>query len=172
MKVQNYEFELKKFKFLESRSYETNCFEAILYVNGKKLADCGNDGQGGSTDIHFFPGSIELGREIEAFLKKQPKITPKGFNFQLDFTLEYIVDDLVQECLKAQELKKFKNLAKKHLVFKNTKGNYITIKWKKHTLDSLLKIPKGREALKQTIAQEIAKGNILFNENIPRELLP
>lgn len=172
MKVQNYEFELKKIKFLESRSNETNCFEAILYVNGKKLADCGNTGQGGPTDVHFFPESIDLGREIEAFLKKQPKITPKGFNFQLDFTLEYIVDDLVEECLKAQNIKKFKNLAQKHLVFKNTKGNYITIKWKKHTLDSLLKIPNGREALKQTIAKEVAKGNILFNENIPPELLP
>lgn len=143
-----------------------------MYVNGKKLANCGNDGQGGPTDIYFLPESIELGRKIETFLKKQPKIVLEEFNFQLDLTLEYIVDDLVQECLKAQNLKKLKNLSKKYLVFKTTKGGYITIKWKKDTLASLLETPKGRESLKQAIAKEIAKGSILFNENIPRELLP
>ncbi len=172
MKIGNYEFELKKFKHLESRSEETNCFEAVLYVNGKKLADCGNAGQGGSTDVYYLPESIKLGKEVEDFLKTQPKIDLAGYNFQLDLTLEFIVDELVQECLKAQYIRKIKNLARKHLVFKNLKGNYVTIKWKKHTIESLLTTPQGRELLKQTIAKEAAKGNVLFNENIPPELLP
>lgn len=34
MKVGNYSFELKAFKYLESRSEETYCFSAVLYVNG------------------------------------------------------------------------------------------------------------------------------------------
>lgn len=46
MKVGNYQFKLKKIKFMEALSEETNCFSAILYVNGQQLAHCKNTGHG------------------------------------------------------------------------------------------------------------------------------
>lgn len=172
MKIGNYEFKLKSFKYLESRSEETYCFSAVLYINGKKSADCGNSGHGGPTDIHFFPQFIQLGNEINVFLKSQPKITFEDYDFELDLTLDYIVDQLVDEYLKAQDLKKIKKQTSKYLVFQKPKGDYFSIKWKNHTVDKLLKIQPGRDMLKNTIAREIAKGNLLINENIPSELLP
>lgn len=171
MKVGNYEFSLKNFKYLESRSEETYCFGAVLYVNNKKLANCGNSGQGGPTDIHFFPQYRQLGSEIEDFLKTQPKVKDEGCDFEMELNLEYIVDELVVECLKALDLKKLKKQMNKCLVFQNVKGDYFHIKWK-YTIDELLKIQPGRDMLKKTIAEQVAKGNILINENIPSELLP
>lgn len=172
MKVENYEFELRSFKYLESRSEETYCFSALLYVNGMKLADCGNDGHGGSTDIRFFPECTEMGRTIESFLRTQPKVKPRGFDMELDFNLEYIIDELVQKLLEERELKKIKSKTKSNLVFKDTKGGYFKISWKKHTIDTLLSSPAGCKILKNTIQTEVSKGNVLINENIPSELLP
>lgn len=170
MKVGNYEFEIKNFKYLESRSEETYCFSAVLYVNGKKVADCGNSGQGGPTDVYFLSQYKEMERDIKDFLKSLPKI--KYENCEFDRTLEYIVDELVEELLKAKELKKLMKKTGQYLIFHNPKGTYYQIGWKKYRVDELLEIPSGRNILKKTIANHIAKGNILINENIPSELLP
>lgn len=170
MKVENYEFEIRNFKHLESRSEETNCFSAVLYVNGKKMADCGNSGHGGSTDVKFFPQYREMEREIKEFLKTQPKI--KFGNYEFDRTLDYIVDELVEELLKAKNFKKILKRTGKSLIFRDTQGTYYQIGWKKHTVDELLKTPSGRDRLKKTIASHVTDGTILINENIPSELLP
>lgn len=170
MKVGNYEFEIKNFKYLESRSEETYCFSAVLYVNGKKVANCGNSGQGGSTDVYFLPQYKEMERDIKDFLKSLPKIKYESCEF--DRTLEYIVDELVEELLNAKELKKLMKKTGQYLIFHNPKGTYHQIGWKKYRVDELLEIPSGRDILKKTIANNIAKGNILINENIPSELLP
>ena len=143
MKIGNYEFKLKNFKDLESLSEETYCFSATLYINGEKSANCGNSGHGSPTDIHFFPQFIQLGNEINVFLKSQPKITFEDCNFELDLTLD-----------------------------QKSKGKYFSIKWKNHTVNELLNLQLGCDMLKNTIAREIAKGNLLINENIPPELLP
>ena len=170
MKVENYKFEIKSFKHLEARSEETNCFSAVLYVNGKKMADCGNSGHGGPTDITFFPQYREIEREIEDFLKTQPKI--KFENCEFDRTLEYIVDELVEELLNAKYLKKLMKKTGQYLIFRNSNETYYQIGWKKHKVDELLKTPSGRDILKKTIANHLANGSILINENIPSELLP
>lgn len=172
MKVGNYKFEIKNFKYMESLSEETYCFSAILYANGKNLADCSNNGHGGSTDIRFFPPNRQMEREIEDFLKTQPPIKYESCNFEMDMTLEYIVDELVVELLKAKDLKKLRKQTSKYLVFLNPKGTYYPIGWKKYKVDELLKTRSGQDMLKKTIAIHVAKGNILINENIPADLLP
>lgn len=157
MKVGNYSFELKAFKYLESRSEETYCFSAVLYVNGTKLAHCGNDGHGGSTDVRFLPECTEKGRMIETFLRTQPKVKPKGFDLELDFNLEYIVDELVQEIMEERELKKIKNETSKCLVFKDTKGGYYTISWKKSLLIKYLPNRKDAKYSKRQSKQKCRK---------------
>lgn len=103
MKVGKYEFALKGIKHFAAGSEETECFVAILYVNGKKVADCQNDGHGGMTIVRFRQETYKLGEEIELFLKTQPKIKPEGYDFELDLDLEYIVDDLLYKYLQKKE---------------------------------------------------------------------
>lgn len=171
MKVGNYTFELKKFKFIASLSEETYCFSAILYVNDRKFADCDNRGCGGPTEVDIFPECKLFGKEIEDFLKTQPPIKYENPKLELNLNLEYIVDELVQKQVEAKELQKMKNRTKNNLVFKTEKGDYFAIGWKKYTLESLLKTPQGQEVIRENIANEIAKRNVLINENIPSELL-
>lgn len=174
MKVGKYEFALKGIKHFAAGSDETECFVATLYVNGKKLADCDNEGHGGPTNVRFRPETYPLGEEIEVFLKTQPKIKPEGYDFELNLDLEYIVDDLLYKHLQEKERRKMMRKTEKVLLFKDKNGGYYHISWqnKKLTIDTLLKMSKGRESITKVIAEETAKGAILINENIPAELLP
>lgn len=172
MTVGNYVFELKKVQHAEFRSEETNCFSADLYVNGKKLADCGNAGQGGSTDVRFYPEMRVLGNEIEKFLETQPKITPEGYDFELDLDLEYIVDHLLAKHLEGKFFDKLRKQTNKFLIFKASDTFYPQYRWGKLTIEEALKIEHCRKQIRDTIAEETAKGHTLFNDNIPAELLP
>ena len=40
--------ELKNITYYKQGSQETPCYNAIVYVDGKKMIDVGNDGHGGS----------------------------------------------------------------------------------------------------------------------------
>jgi hypothetical protein len=51
-------YELKNVKIAEWASEETTCFDATLYINGKRIGTCGNDGQGGCNRYDFNTSSI------------------------------------------------------------------------------------------------------------------
>lgn len=171
MKIGNYEFELRSFNYLASLSKETYCFGAVLYVNGKKFADCGNSGKGGPTDVHILPQCEALGTEVEAFLRTQPKIKYGDDGFELDCDLEYIVNELVEEVLNKRERQKLMAKTKTNLLFQGSDGGYYQIKWK-ITITEVLKTAWGPKAIRTAIAKEIEKGSVLLNENIPADLLP
>jgi hypothetical protein len=46
-------YELKNVKIAEWASEETTCFDATLYMNGKRIGTCGNDGHGGCNRYDF-----------------------------------------------------------------------------------------------------------------------
>ena len=49
--IAGYTFSLKNLKVHDDMSEETTCFSADLVCNGKVIAYCSNDGQGGSTNV-------------------------------------------------------------------------------------------------------------------------
>lgn len=124
--------ELKKISFYERMSEETNCFAADLYINGKKVGECKNDGQGGCTDYYGdSPEHNQLIREAEAFYKTQPKVKVEGLNFMHQPTLESAIDDLFENYLKAKEEKKIQKLFQIAIVVGKPKGaSYRFIKFK------------------------------------------
>lgn len=170
MKCGNYEFELRVFHYLESRSEETYCFDATLYVNGRKFAACGNGGYGAATDVTIFPACDDFGEEVEAFLRTQPKIKCAYSDIELDFDLEYIVDTLVEELLEKRELKKIMAKTDRCLVFRHPDGNYGMYRYK-ILITEILETARGSVQIRRLIAEETAKGNRLVNENIPENLL-
>ena len=94
--------ELKKISFNEIMSEETNCFVADLYVDGKKIGYCKNDGHGGCTDIH---GNRKDDFEVIAKANEYCKTLPKEVMFGREFeqTLEDVIDNLLFEYLKAKD---------------------------------------------------------------------
>ena len=112
--------ELKKISFNERMSEETNCFVADLYINGKNVGYCKNEGQGGCTD---FRGGTRENNEIiaqaDAYYRTLPKVKSGTFEFEQD--LEWVVNMLLEEHLNAKinlkAKKKFEKLQQKSIVW-------------------------------------------------------
>ena len=61
--------QLKAIKHSEFASQETHCYQANLYLDGKKVGEVGNDGHGGCDN---FDGDWEVFRDIQAYFKTLP----------------------------------------------------------------------------------------------------
>ena len=103
--------ELKSIKFSEAMSEETNAFTANLYINGKNVGYCKNQGHGGCTDYNAnSPALRGVIAEAEAYCKALPKVKYKGMEW--DESLEGVIDQLLEDWLKAKETKKMERRMK------------------------------------------------------------
>lgn len=100
--------ELKNIKHSEFASHETNCYEATIYINGKREGLVSNDGHGGCD--HVTPW--QLAQEIDAYAKTLPPIVCEwndpttGKPFVMEQTHETIFGDLLTNWLIDKDLKR------------------------------------------------------------------
>jgi hypothetical protein len=167
--------ELKKIKHSERLSRETFAFTAELHVDGKKIADVENNGSGGCNNIYpCIDGGYAFIEKLEEFCKTLPSVPSEYEEIgDLSMSLDFKISILVGEYLEAKDAAKFaKNLLKdmnKGILLKIPNG-YEIATWKGHTIESLLKIEKGRSVIKAKISELKSQGEIILNTNIPQEL--
>ena len=166
-------FELKNIKFYESMSEETNCFQADLFINGKKIAYVKNTGQGGPTDygVHDFKLQSVL-REAEQFCLSLPKEKIEGMmsDFEFQPTLESRIDDLFEAWLKVKADKKLvKDMEKGILYGRDIRFSYKMVYWNL-PIKAMLMTDKGKEIIRNKILVIKQGGDKVFNTNIPQEL--
>lgn len=164
--------ELKKFYSNERFSEETNCFQSELYLNGKKVGYCSNDGRGGPTSYHGIEHHwSEDIKRMEEYCKTLPPIVytkeKDGMDFTINMTLEHYIDNLVQEQLDKKEKKKKEKDMLKGLVYSKSRWGYYTIGWKGHTIETLLQSQTGRIVLKKKIDELQEQGYKIENTNLP-----
>ena len=165
--------ELKKISFNERMSEETNCFIADLYINGKRVGECNNDGRGGCTNYGSnTPEGRKLIAEAEKYCKALPKYRSEELNFEYDQSLESVIDDLLTAHLKAKDLQKFnKKMQKKYalaICYGKITSNgceFATTFWKGRTLAQipLDVLQKTYDNVKATKLQD---GDIILNDNL------
>jgi len=75
---------VKAVKIHDGLSEETMCFEATLYIDGKKAASASNRGQGGCNEYHFIDAKVEKAfyswtekQEMEFDFEKEDQIVSK-----------------------------------------------------------------------------------------------
>jgi len=157
--------ELKKISFYERMSEETNCFAADLYINGKKVGECKNDGQGGCTDYYgSTPENNQLIREAENYFKTLPEVKAEGLNFMYQPTLESAIDEQFELYLKAKADKKMQKLFLTAIVVGKPNGNsyrYINFK------QPLSGIPQTKLVfhVAKLISEHCHDGVIILNNN-------
>ena len=102
--------ELKNIKYAAFASHETNCYQATIYVDGKRAGTVDNEGYGGADNIHW--DDSVFGQSVEDWAEAQPKIkTEYG---DMSYSLELLFGQLVDEWLLTKELTR--NLKKGLLV--------------------------------------------------------
>jgi len=128
--------ELKKISFNERMSDETNCFVADIYIDGKKVGYCKNDGRGGCTEYHGnTKADNELIEKAEAYCKTLPHDEYGEQSF------EDVINDFLDAHLKGKEEAKRMKLYMKGICFGIPNGmSYQTVSWKGRVLAQIDKI--------------------------------
>tara|TARA_Y100000004_G_C8662623_1_gene305861 strand:+ start:20 stop:538 length:519 start_codon:yes stop_codon:yes gene_type:complete len=110
VKMQINKIELKNISYYEQGSEETPCYNAIVYVNGKKLIDVGNDGHGGSDRQNGYGGySWKEVEKVDSWIKANfPKgsFESGGETHYYDYDLESWCHDKLYEHLDQKKLKR------------------------------------------------------------------
>jgi hypothetical protein len=113
--------ELKNVKHSEFASHETNCYQATIYIDGKRVGTVENDGRGGCDSVHPY----QVARQIDEYAKTLPKricsfIDPDtGKPAELEQNYETIFCELINDWLKAKDLKR---LMSKRVLFQKEDG--------------------------------------------------
>ena len=153
MKIQ-----LKSIKHSKTFSEETEMFNADLWINGKKIGYCKNDGRGGCTDYRpYKKEDWAIIREAEAYCNSLP---PKKYvDWECPMNLESKIYDLLYEWLDKKDFAKA-------LIYKNSKGVKMEIRWKGITLSKLLKEANGINSVKKTVNRLKREGCTILNTNL------
>jgi len=132
--------ELKNVKHSEFASHETNCYEATIYIDGKKMGNAENSGQGGTTSI--YPNT--LFQTLQAYAETLPPIVDKYSDnnqshfYQFNHSADSVIDDLLTQWLYARDIKK---AMQKRIVFVRGQSMLETIKMDALTLQKWLQNP-------------------------------
>ena len=133
--------ELRNIKLSAFMSRETHCFQAVVYVDGKRASVVENDGQGGCDCWHE--------RGVQARVEAHARTLPPaiGGDNPLPMSAEILIGNLLNEHIRAQALKRA--LAKR-IVFTRDGGVYETRTMPRADLTRLLADPQINEKLNAT----------------------
>lgn len=168
--------ELKNIKHFYELTDETNAFSAKLYVNDIFTAECSDTGKGGCIDIQVVKGKEKLLKEAEEYTKGLPALKT-NYGFDLDMHLQLYIGQLVDTDIEEREFKKsVKSLEKNNIIFGKSKRE-MQYTWftaegnKKVPIANMLTSPSAKQMLINRIVDLKKEGNLIFNTNIPEELL-
>lgn len=126
--------ELKALKYSDFASQETHCFEAQIYIDGKKRGTADNDGRGGTTSIN--PWQLE--KEIKQFTDTLPPEVRQygGETMTFEITPDGYIDDMVTSELHKKDLKR---AMKKKILFTRENQVFETQNFDAAKLSAILK---------------------------------
>lgn len=106
------EITLKNVKHYESMSEETNCFEAIVYIDGKKAGSVSNRGCGGPNEMDH-----DLYLRLAEYAKTLPSETTiiNGQSYTFPQSADSLIDNALMAILREKEEKKFRKMFEKDI---------------------------------------------------------
>ena len=141
--------EIRNVHFSERMSDETNCFSAMIWVDGRKAGEVMNHGTGGPNEYSFDT------KELEAYASTLPRRPGYYGSETMAIDLDWIVDDLFEEWLKKKdEARMTKGRTTFHLKG-DKEGEYRTIK-----------VPFSPEMKAKVVAKYGDKVEFFLNERI------
>lgn len=175
--------EIKNIKVNLAFSEETNCFNADIFVDGKKTAYARNDGHGGCTYYCSYhkPNDDENLRQAEAFAKTLPSTTHHfgGKDLVIESSLEGMIDQAIDDYVNAKEKVKFAKKIEKEMltgfvIGVPSNGNgYVSVFIRnfkgKPKLDILMANPLSRPYLVkfyEQVVRELKDGEQILNTNL------
>lgn len=159
--------QLRKIKFYEKMSEETNAFSADLYIDGKNVGDVRNDGHGGCTDYRSY--DVENRKVIEQAETYCLTLPPLVFSWgKINMNLEHYIDELFNKWLKKEDEIKHQHKVNKAMKTGFLVGldlsNYNLVFYKKYTFENLP--TQYKQQLYDSAKQKCVDGNKILNTNL------
>ncbi len=155
--------ELKNIKHYESMSEETFCFNANLYVDGKKVGEVSNRGNGG---CHQYSFNVNTEKELDKWCKENLPKWSMGDDQEYETDLELHISNLVADFLDTKHLKSLFNKAV--IVMDDTceEGQCWQYKFSKYKL-----MPKSQliDAVFESVTKDKRFRNPIILNNMPIE---
>lgn len=169
--------EIKNIKINKSFSEETICFNADVFVDGKKTAYASNDGHGGCTFYNSYhkPNDDENLRQAEAYARTLPSHfyeygdTKMEIKSSLENIIDKAIDDKFNEGEKAKANKQLTKDMEKNICFGVPNGNSYRMIGYKIPLKAVAMSEQGRKALTelyQRVKGELKEGEVIFNKDL------
>ena len=134
--------ELKNIKYAEFASEETSCFQAAIYIDGKRAGEVSNSGKGGCNNYHPY----QLEATLNDYAKTLPKI--KFHNEEFEQDADTMIGELLTNYLQIKDLKR---AMQSRIVFVSTDGTLReTVKLQKDKIKTYLSNRALAEKLKAT----------------------
>tara|TARA_R100001082_G_scaffold7354_1_gene4484 strand:+ start:104 stop:553 length:450 start_codon:yes stop_codon:yes gene_type:complete len=146
--------QIKNLKVMESLSEETLCFTASIHLDGKKVGDASNRGNGGATSLWYIDGiyhKSKIHEQIEEYAK-----TLEPLDGKYAYDAEFLIDQLVS---KEYQRKQDKKLCSRKTVFRIPNHDYVEGEY--HTMNI-----KFNPIVKKQLIEKYGKEIFILNENI------
>ncbi|MDR3712369.1 MAG: hypothetical protein P4L51_06110 [Puia sp.] len=175
---------LNAIRISERLSRSSTAFEAVLWIDGVKVAKVGNYGQAGPHYYIFFNDAVrELMKKADAWCstlppKTYPAMWPAKTPLTIPMSLETMIDGIIFEYQTQQDLLQFRAKMEKHMrssiLFGFPDKSYLRLKYT-IPLAILCHHQKGIEILKKDIHTKVVpllkEGQKILNDNIPAEVI-
>jgi hypothetical protein len=164
--------ELKNIKFSEAMSEETYAFTADLFVNGKKIAYCKNNGHGGCTSYNPYDADTRvILKQADAYAESLPEVKYDEFGggsfaASLENTIDHMFSAWLEEKDKKKNIARLRKDMAKGLVYGTPESYRVTSWGKTHTIETLMKFPQGVEVLKKRIKELKEQNETILNTNL------
>jgi hypothetical protein len=169
--------EIKNIKINKSFSEETICFNADVFVDGKKTAYASNDGHGGCTFYNSYhkPNDDENLRQAEAYARTLPSHfyeygdTKMEIKSDLEGIIDQIINDKFNEGEKAKANKQLVKDTEKNICFGVPNGGSYKMIGYKIPLRAVAMSEQGRKHLTdlyERVKRELKEGEVIFNKDL------
>jgi hypothetical protein len=161
------QIELKSVKFSEWNSEETNCFQAMVYFNGKRVGMASNEGRGGCTWVRP-TDNIEDYKAFVAHLEA----TKEEEYYDTFAVIDYLFEDWLEAHYAKKDKAKMDREFVKGLCYRkpNDTDAYNIITFKIHgknvAITDMLKTQIGRHHLIKSYDKLVADGCKILNTNL------
>lgn len=145
-------------------------FTADIMLNGKKVADCREDGNGGCLSIYPISGGYwkdsilgQMDTWCKANLPKWEAFDGDMVETDLEMHISNLVSNVETEKALARDMKK--GICFKTKLSKNKNVAYDRIAWKGVNIEQMLSVPRDAALLQKTILEIQSKGDKILNTN-------
>ena len=154
------EVEVKNVNVIEELSDESYCFTASLWVDGKKVGEVSNRGQGGQSDFMYddgYPHKSATHKAIKEYCETLPPMQSEYFSEGLEYDPYILIDELVGKEYQSQQDKK---LCRGQTAYRIPNYEYES-EYEYHTIEG-----EYTPQIKATLINTYGKGVYILNEHI------